>query len=436
MNFIGVVGLAVAVLMPFSVQGNENRVDRIRPDAPALAPYGQYPVGVRTITAVNPDQLDVGNIEPGKPIPRYDRKLVLEVWYPSATAGQGDDYKVFLRDGKTEAAISGRAQRDAEPQKQDGKTFPLIVVSHGYPGNRYLMTPLAENLASKGYVVASIDHTDSTYNDQRAFGSTLVNRPLDQRFALQEMARLGDDTGSFLYGLVDVSKAGLIGYSMGGYGAVVTAGAGVSAKAVAADWSAKEGALAIHQAGTKDHADLFEPRFKAIISIAPWGMQRNMWDDKGLSEVKVPIFFMAGSADDVSDYSVGIRRIFEGKMPVDRYLLTFADANHNAAAPMPAPVESWKMNETLGFAPFEHYADPVWDTVRMNNIAQHFATAWFDLKLKNDGSKAPYLELVERSDDGVWAANKDGSLKPEHSYWKGFPNRTAKGLRLEHRKPD
>jgi hypothetical protein len=103
---------------------------------------------------------------------------------------------------------------------------------------------------------------------------------------------------------------------------------------------------------------------------------------------------------------------------------------------MPAPVESWKRSEELGFAPFEHYADPVWDTVRMNNIAQHFATAWFDLKLKNDQDKARYLSLVEDSDQAVWAANKDGSIKPEHTYWEGFANRTAKGLRLEHRKPD
>lgn len=436
MNFVGLVGMAVLIMMPLDLHANENRVDRIRPDAPALAAYGNYPVGVRTITAVNPDQADIANIEAGKPIPRYDRPLTLEVWYPAAKAGQGDDYKVFMRDGKTVVTIGGRAQRDAEPQKEAGKTFPLIIVSHGYPGNRYLMTPLAENLASKGYVVASIDHTDSTYNDQRAFGSTLVNRPLDQRFALQELARLSDDKNSFLSGLVDVSKAGLIGYSMGGYGAVVTAGAGVSAKAVAADWSAKERALAIHKAGTKDHADLFDLGFKAIISIAPWGMQRGMWDAEGLSEVKVPIFFMAGSADDISDYSGGIRRIFEGKMPVDRYLLTFADAHHNAAAPMPAPVESWEMNDALGFAPFEHYADTVWDTVRMNNIAQHFATAWFDLKLKDDQAKAPYLDLVERSEQGVWAANKDSSLKPEHSYWQGFANKTAVGLRLEHRKPD
>lgn len=436
MKFIGAVGLAISVFMPFSVSADENRIDRIRPDAPALATYGTYPVGVRTLTATNPGQIDVVKIEAGKDLPHYDRPLVLEVWYPANDANDGGNYSVFLRDGKTEVSIAGRAKRDVDPRKENGEKFPLIIISHGYPGNRYLLSPLAENLASKGYVVASIDHTDSTYNDRAAFGSTLVNRPLDQRFALQEITKLTAEKDNFLSDIVDVSRTGLIGYSMGGYGAVVTAGAGVSEKAVTADWSAAARTLAIHQAGTKEHAEFFDPRFKAIISIAPWGMQRGMWDEKGLSEIKVPIFFMAGSADDVSDYAKGIRPLFEGKIPVDRYLLTFADANHNAAAPMPAPVESWRKSEELGFAPFEHYADPVWDTVRMNNIAQHFATAWFDLKLKNDQDKARYLSLVEDSDQAVWAANKDGSIKPEHTYWEGFANRTAKGLRLEHRKPD
>lgn len=426
------IAAVLSLVLPLSAEATENRIDRIRPDAPALAALGPHQVGVRTITLRNPDQIDILKVEADKSPPRYDRPLKVEVWYPATVNQPGGDYRVFLRDGKTEVTIAGKAVRDAEPEKS-GQTFPLIILSHGYPGNRYLMAHLGENLASKGYVVASIDHTDSTYNDRAAFGSTLVNRPLDQRAVLEEIARLGAEQGSFLNGMVDVSRTGLIGYSMGGYGAMITAGAGVTEKAVAAEWGAPAGTLAMHQAGTPSHADLFDPRFKAIIAIAPWGMQRGMWDEKGLSEIKVPIFFMAGNADDVSDYAKGIRPLFEGAKPVERYLLTFDNANHNAAAPMPAPVESYAVSETLGFAPFDHYADPVWDTVRMNNIAQHFATAWFDLKLKNETDKGKYLDLVEKAEDGVWAANPDGSFKPEHNYWTGFNNRTAKGLTLEHK---
>ena len=62
-----------------------------------------------------------------------------------------------------------------------------MIISHGYPGNRYLMSHLGENLASKGFVTVSIDHKDSTYDDQKAFASTLYNRPFDQLFVLNEI---------------------------------------------------------------------------------------------------------------------------------------------------------------------------------------------------------------------------------------------------------
>ncbi len=71
----------------------------------------------------------------------------------------------------------------------------------------------------------------------------------------------------------------------------------------------------------------------------------------------------------------------------------------------------------------------------MNNIAQHFATAFLGKHLKGDAEMEPYLDLVENAQDGVWAVNEDKSFKPEHSYWKGFGNRTAKGLSLMHAAP-
>ena len=73
--------------------------------------------------------------------------------------------------------FAGRALRDAKPDFED--SYPLVIVSHGYPGSRVLLTYLTENLASKGYVVVAIDHTDSTHADAADFSSTLPNRILD-----------------------------------------------------------------------------------------------------------------------------------------------------------------------------------------------------------------------------------------------------------------
>ena len=70
------------------------------------------------------------------------------------------------------------------------------------------------------------------------------------------------------------------------------------------------------------------------------------------------------------------------------------------------------------------------NTTRMNNIAQHFATAFFDLHLKGADMGA-YFDLVENSDDGVIAVDDAGKETADHTYWKGFAPRTAAGLRFE-----
>ena len=133
-----------------------------------------------------------------------------------------------------------------------------------------------------------------------------------------------------------------------------------------------------------------------------------MWDADGLAQMDTPLFMMAGTVDDVSDYAA-MRRLFTG-CASDRYLLSFINAGHNAAAPIPAPLESWAHSDLLGWAPFQHYADPVWDTLRMNNIAQHYAAAFMGMHLRGDDT----AEMLDGAD------------------WPGFASGTAAGLRLEH----
>ena len=412
----------------------ENRIDTQRPDAPELAAYGEYTIGVQTLKIVNPEQIDIAKIDPTKAkpasLPTYDRPLTLEVWYPAAKNSQGKNtLDVYLRDGKTKVAIHGQAMRDAKPI-DISHTFPLVLISHGYPGNRFLLSHLAENIASKGYVVVSIDHTDSTYRTQAAFSSTLVNRPIDQLFTLDQIELMSKDNSSFLFKLVDTENTALIGYSMGGYGAIITAGGGVTPQAVDYPWGAPHKTLTIHQ-NLKQTAKSPDPRFKAIIAFAPWGMNHGFWDQTTLQGVAVPTLFVAGSVDDVSGYEKGVRAIWQGITNVDRALLTFDNANHSAGAPMPAPKESYVYDKTLGLNISEHYTDGVWDSVRMNNISQHFATAWLGKYLKNNTETNKYLSLQPNSNDGIWSMNDNNQPKDDHTHWAGFKNRTAKGLKFE-----
>ncbi|SHF24160.1 Platelet-activating factor acetylhydrolase, isoform II [Loktanella atrilutea] len=421
MNRILPAALMALTALPAVAQ---NRIDVIRPDAPELAPYGDYTVGVQSMTFTNPDQVDVVNTAAEGEIARYDRPLTVEVWYPAAEGTTpGGTYTAILRDGTTEVPLQGQAVPDAAPLT--GETFPLVIISHGYPGNRWLMSPLAENLASKGYVVASIDHTDSTYDNKGAFGSTLYNRPWDQKFVIDQMAALDGDLGA----MTDADNVAVIGYSMGGYGALILAGAGVTESIVDGKYGPPQRLLERNVMGTDTHAQLADDRIKAFAAFAPWGNNTGFWNAEGLAGITKPLLLIAGSVDDVAGYDA-IRGIFDGTVNSDRHLLTYVDANHNAGAPMPAPQEGYAMNEELGFAPFEHYADAVWDNVRMNNIAQHFLTAWVDQNLKGK-DMSQYFDLTPDAADGVWAADDAGEPTAENTYWTGFPNRTAVGLMFE-----
>ena len=385
------------------------------PDAPALAPRGPYKVGVQTIEMVHMDQLDIINSKGGADV-RYNRPLKVEVWYPAniphnkkelviynSTLGiKGDSTRPFVP-----VTFAGRALRNAMPDRSAG-AYPLVIVSHGYPGNRLLLTYLTENLASKGYVVVAIDHTESTYNDRAAFQSTLLNRATDVLFVLNEIATLSQGgSKSFLSGLADANNTAIIGYSMGGYGVLNAAGAGYSSKLLAAFGQMTGGSTTIRVRTTDN--DVFKAsydrRIKAVVAFAPWGMKLGAWDAEGLTGLKVPTFFIAGNMDEVSGYEEGTKAIFKGAVNADRYLLTYFNARHNVA-PNPPPVETLQPGVSL--KEFNHYAEPAWNSYRLNNINQHFITAFIGKYLQQKPYN-DYLSLPEKSNEKPWAGFKPGS---------------------------
>ncbi|BDP44354.1 hypothetical protein DAETH_43230 (plasmid) [Deinococcus aetherius] len=398
-----------------------------RPDAPELSARGPHAVGVRTLSLVRRDVPDIARaaaMSPApNPLPRYDRPLTVEVWYPATLAAgqaQATEYRDALGSGPGDPkrpvvpfTFPGRAARDAAPAAQGGP-YPLVIFSHGYPGSRYLMSRLAENLASKGYVVASIDHTDSTHADKAAFASTLLNRAPDDQAVLDGVAALASAGSGFLRGLVDANNTALVGYSMGGYGALNFAGAGFAPQVLG---FVPGGALASRGVG----AYRVDPRLKAVVAFAPWGgdaavrsaginnaARFGFWDAAGLGGLRVPTLFIVGDHDDVSGYEGGVKALFENAVNADRHLLVYQNARHNVA-PNPPPAASLGKPEE-----YAHYAEPVWDMERLNDLNAHFVTAFLNLRLKGDAGAAAYL---------------DGTS------WKGFPARSALGIELRHLPP-
>ena len=411
-------------------------------DAPELAPRGTYSVGVRTVELTHPDQIDILRFDnqTGK-APLYNRPLTVEVWYP-ATIPPGKQesttYTSTMPGGSGTFEIQGKALRDAPPLQ--GTRFPLVIVSHGYPGSRTFLTYLTENLASKGYVVAAIDHTDSVFGAVKGFQSTLLNRSSDQLFTMQALDKLSHDPASFISGLLDAANTAIIGYSMGGYGALASAGAGYSQTSpllkfvpgnYLSDWTADS---AKFQA-------LDRKRIKAIVAIAPWGEQPPYlaWDAKGLAALRVPSLFIVGDHDDVAGYADGVKRIFEGAVHSQRYLLVYENARHNTGGNPPPP------GVALDYRAIQSFDEPVWRKDRITSINQHFITAFLDLYLKGDQSRRKYLDVpVLKSNEGQWkvpnGARDDGAFSTGRDadgdpFWPGFQRRWALGLELYRHEP-
>lgn len=414
---LGRMVVLVAALVAGGAGAQEYYGD-FRPDAPELAARGALQVGVRTLVAENQDQLDVLRYSAEQTNPRYTRKLTLEVWYPARlTDGQKEHtvYTDVLGSGpndrkrpNTPFQFNGRAARDAAPTS--GGRYPLVIVSHGYPGSRLQMSYLTENLASKGYVVVAIDHPESTRADKGGFASTLLNRRLDDLFVLNTVAALAKPgSGNFLAGLVDADNTALVGYSMGGYGALNTVGAGVGPAAAA---FVPGGKLAINQQGNPEYEAARDPRIKAVVAFAPWGANYKVWDDAGLAGVRTPTLFITGDQDDVAGYQDGVLQIFQKTVNADRYLLTYVGGRHNSAPNPPSPAHFSNADD------FQSYSEPVWDSRRINNINQHFVTAFLGVQLKQQPLQA-YLQLSPQSSDE----------------WKGFSKRNALGLEWRHQPP-
>jgi predicted dienelactone hydrolase len=390
---------------------------------PELAATGDYKVGVKTLDITDQKYLDLltSQIKP--------RTLKIEVWYP---ADYKDGTPLTSYENETRLAkkfsIQANAARDVAPLVSES-TYPVVIISHGYTGYRQIMFYFGEHLASHGYIVAAIDHTDSTNEDVdivnapfNGFASTLINRSRDQQFTLDFMTQ----GKHFLSAVVNTKDAGLIGYSMGAFGALNTVGGCYNFSAQQAGMftgTQDENMLPLVQkvlnscaAGQYENPTV-DDKWKAAITFAAWGGQNGLFTDESLANISVPKLFVAGNLDDISGYA-GIQSLYEKTQAPSTYLLTMINARHNIA-PHPAPKEAWG-NET----DFGHYYEPAWSSTVLNDINKHFALAMMDCHVKKQAETCEYLNLPPSSDQ----VQVDGKL-PEP--WKGFDSRFSTGLRWQ-----
>ncbi len=364
-------------------------------DAPTLAALGPHGVGTSTIS-----------VPAGAAASSRTLRVVL--WYPAgkAAAQRPMPYRHRLQPPPPLAALDVSIEAVAVEGAMPAKgRFPLVIVSHGYRGWPESMSYITENLASKGYVVAGIEHGDLPFTDAAgfaaSFGLTASTRARDQQAVLARFIQLASTSGNPATASVDVEKVALIGYSMGGFGALATAGAGYDPES-AAYRSLPAGALS-DQADGRRAADR---RIRAVVAIAPWGAQppHRSWSPASMKKLQVPLM--------ISGYAEGIRWVFDHATGSDRHLLLYRNARHNVGGnPLPA--------EASGAFKFrEMFEEPVWRADRLNAINQHFITAFLNLHLKGEAAAGTYLEPPAKGSET----------------WRGFQPRWSLGFELQ-RKP-
>jgi dienelactone hydrolase len=212
----GLLALIIAVLVPTV----------ILPFKSLPEPTGKFDVGTVTCDLTDKTRAESFSSEPGK-----SREIAVQFWYPTDTG-------------------SSRPEKDIinAPVSAEQKNYPVLIFSHGAFGMRMSNASSFRELASHGYIVASIDHTYhsfyTSFPDGRsvpvnmeflneAVGASngdipaketfdithswLKLRTADIEFVIDSLksGELGTE-GQLLDGHMNLEKIGLFGHSLGG----------------------------------------------------------------------------------------------------------------------------------------------------------------------------------------------------------------------------
>jgi dienelactone hydrolase len=205
----------------------------------APIPVGPDKVGTRIMDLVDSSRNDPFSANGVK------RELLVRFWYP-ASLNQGcqpaqyTSPKVWNYFSKLVGApLPGVTTNSCLTAPVADGAHPVVVFTPGYTGTFTDYTYLFEDLASRGYVVASVDHTSEAtaveFPDGRlvtsVLGSHLANtwrgdaqtlsfattvRLEDLRFVADELGRLNVQADGPLAGKLDTSRVAIAGHSMGG----------------------------------------------------------------------------------------------------------------------------------------------------------------------------------------------------------------------------
>ena len=220
-------------------------------------------------------------------------RLDLGVWYPVNRAPSSVRYGDWVL----------RVNRRAQPM--EGR-FPLVLLSHDSPANRFAYHHLAAELASQGFVVVAPTHQgDNLLNMTNLFTDRQLSGRLREVRQTIESVCANPDIGPN----IDTNRIGLVGFGTGGTTALQAAGGRVSRQA----WeiwknTAPQTSPYLHRwirrklDSIVDNPELLRlqaiPGLRAVIAVSP--AHSMFFDTDSLSRIRIPMLLIAAGQDPVN----------------------------------------------------------------------------------------------------------------------------------------
>lgn len=228
-----------------------------------------------------------------------NRPVKIEVWYPIEETEYSNDDITEL------PFVLEPAVRDAAFKSMK---HPMICLSHGTGGNRFGLAWLAMELAKQGYFVAAVDHWGNTFDNKiPEYFVKVWERPLDIQFMITSLLE-DDEIGR----LIDSSKIGAAGFSLGGYTTIALAGAEIDYATLIGNSKTFKGrrefiipeygnVATLFKSFIKDRKDLNkyalkDNRIKAFVAMAP-ALGLGFSREEQFEKINSPILIIGAEKD-------------------------------------------------------------------------------------------------------------------------------------------
>ena len=342
--------------------------------------------------------------KPDEPPP--DKPLVTAVWYPASRTRK----RPFHQYAK---GITGLAVRGALLLPGD-KNRPLIVFSHDYGGSGISAVYLMEYLAGCGYVVAAVDHNDPvsmlrilpaaedetgktppgqtepktilrhrSYIVRRAAGlnrEAYAYRRVEIKTVIDKLIAESKNPESFLAGMIDPERIGLLAHGLGGFTAMSMMGMSRHTPAGPARPADGTGEPARPADGT-------DKRIKAAVLYSP---TVSMWQSEEFYDLATPVMVMYGEKEAQlrkqlpARAAVAYENLLGPKWSVEirrAHAMTVCNTATIRAAAMPSQTRA---------------------VYAQHRMIGQYATVMFDLHVRGRKSAATELTEAQAKRDTAW----------------------------------